>query len=96
MGEGWKPNLRLVSVVNSLYYLLSDPNPNNVFNDPRCLEAAKICSKHGFPMMSSKGQKASPDDTARFNIIPLPSGAHTQQSDKKDVVKFTILRPKRP
>ncbi len=47
-------------------------------------------------MMSSKGQKASQDDTARFNIIPLPSGAHTQQSDKKDVVKFTILRPKRP
>jgi hypothetical protein len=95
VGEGWKPNLRLVSVVNSLYYLLSDPNPNNVFNDPRCLEAAKICSKHGFPMMSTKEKKLSQADTARFNIIPLPSHS-ADQSEKKDIVKFTILRPKRP
>jgi len=45
LGEEWKPTLKLASVVNALYYLLSDPNPNNVFDDPKCLKAAEICRK---------------------------------------------------
>ncbi|MBS7650984.1 MAG: ubiquitin-conjugating enzyme E2 [Candidatus Bathyarchaeia archaeon] len=94
IGENWRPNLKLVSVVNALYYLLSDPNPNNVFDHPKCLEAAKICREHGFPKMR-RNLGAHESDTAKFNIIPVPavSGQKTQTGD---IVKFTILRPYKP
>lgn len=99
LGDNWKPNLKLVSVVNSMYYLLSDPNPDNVFNHPKCLEAAKICSEYGFPTMN-KPKRASEADTVRFNIIPIPAAARqldqSARADQKDTVRFTILRPSRP
>ena len=95
LGESWRPTLKLVSVVNSLYYLLSDPNPNNVFNHPKCLDAAKVCSKYDFPKMNPKEKKTSETDTVRFNIIPVPTLAAALMSPR-DVVRFTILRPSRP
>lgn len=95
IGEDWRPNLKLVSVVNSLYYLLSDPNPNNVFNHPKCLEAAKVCGEYGFPKMSKQQKKVSEQDTVRFNIIPVPA-LPERRTPQKDVVRFTILRPYRP
>ncbi|MEM4251618.1 MAG: ubiquitin-conjugating enzyme E2, partial [Candidatus Bathyarchaeia archaeon] len=94
LGESWRPNLKLVSVVNSLYYLLSDPNPNNVFNHPKCLEAAKVCRQYGFPKMNQHKQKRSESDIVRFNIIPLPAVA--SRNVARDTVRFTILRPRRP
>lgn len=96
LGESWRPNLKLVSVVNSLYYLLSDPNPNNVFNHPKCLDAAKVCSEYGFPKMNKHQQKkTSETDIVRFNIIPVPAMV-ARQPVQRDMVRFTILRPYRP
>jgi len=95
LAEVWKPTLKLVSVVNSLYYLLSDPNPNNVFNHPKCLDAAKVCNKYGFPKMNKQQRKTSERDTVRFNIIPIPAIASIPPT-QRDTVRFTILRPSRP
>ncbi|MGQ9543282.1 MAG: ubiquitin-conjugating enzyme E2 [Candidatus Bathyarchaeia archaeon] len=94
IGENWRPSLKLVSVVNALYYLLSDPNPDNVFDHPRCLEAAKVCSEYGFPKMR-RGRGTLESDTAKFNVIPVPT-VSGQKPHTGDVVKFTILRPYRP
>ncbi len=95
LGDSWKPNLKLVSIVNSLYYLLSDPNPDNVFNYPKCLQAAKVCGEFGFPKMNKPRKKASETDTVRFNVIAVPALA-ARQPPQRDVVRFTILRPYRP
>jgi hypothetical protein len=72
LGEGWRPDLKVVSVINSLYYLLSDPNPNNVFDHPNCIESAKVCRRYGFPKRGMQKKPVEPEDTLRFNIIPLP------------------------
>jgi len=86
LGDGWRPTLRMISVVNSLYYLLSDPNPNNVFDHPKCLEAARACRIHGFPK-HRRTQKSSPsEDIVRFNIIPVPG-----TTPRKDIVRFRIV-----
>ncbi len=86
LGKEWKPDLKLVSVVNSMYYLLVDPNPNDVWNHPKCLRAAEICRNYGFPKRGGEVKPAAPSDIVRFNIIPVP-----RVSRAKDVTKFKIL-----
>jgi hypothetical protein len=86
LGEGWRPDLKIVSVINALYYLLSDPNPDNVFDHPRCLEAAEICRKYGFP--KHRGERKE-EETVRFNIIPIPTVAPTTQ-DTGDILRFKL------
>ena len=93
LGENWKPNLRLVSVVNALYYLLSDPNPYNVFDNPKCLKAAEVCRAHGFPKMMAQEKTSQAADIARFNIVPVP-GTQPRLDDasrQSDIARFEIL-----
>lgn len=87
LGEQWKPNLKIVSIINSLFFLLVDPNPNNVFNHPKCLQAAKICRSYGFPKEKMVGKPAEPSDVVRFTVVPVP--------EPSDVVRFTVPSPKR-
>ncbi len=89
LGEGWRPDLKIVSVINSLYYLLTDPNPDNVFDHPRCLEAADICRKHGFPKY--KGERKEEEEKTKFNIIPIPGTApSTKTEESNDILRFKI------
>lgn len=81
LGEGWRPDLKVVSVINSLYYLLSDPNPNNVFDHPNCIESAKVCRRYGFPKRGMQKKPVEPEDTLRFNIIPLPRASLPQPDE---------------
>jgi hypothetical protein len=89
LGEKWDPRLRLISVVNALHYLLTDPNPQSVFDHPRALKAANICRSHGFPKMARNTQPKNPDDTVRFNIVPVPRIA-AAPSGPGDIVRFGI------
>ena len=89
IGEAWKPNLKLVSVVNALYYLLSEPNPLNVFDNPKCMKAAEACRKHGFPKRSNTKKSKDSRNVVRFNIMPVPDPSHVERSE--DTVHFTIL-----
>jgi hypothetical protein len=104
LGENWRPDLRLVSVINALYYLLADPNPNNVFKHSKCFQAAQVCRFYGFPKRGGEKKLALPSDVARFNIIPIPKGAESREEVKlteaaspalkgveEDVVRFKIL-----
>jgi len=91
LGEAWRPDLKVVSVINSLYYLLSDPNPNNVFDHPKCIEAAKVCRSYGFPNRGARKRLPEPEDIMRFNIIPVPGAAFAKPDD---ILSFTI--PGRP
>lgn len=87
LGEGWRPDLKIVSVINSLYYLLNDPNPDSVFDHPRCLEAAEICRKHGFPKYKGKKEK----EKMKFNIIPIPgTEPPTESQENGDILRFKI------
>jgi hypothetical protein len=89
LGDKWRPDLKLVSVLNALYYLLSDPNPENVFDHPSCLKAAKVCRSYGFPKMVSR--RVTPSDTLRFNIIPLPTIRQVRSPGMpRDIVRFRI------
>jgi hypothetical protein len=90
LGENWRPDLKLVSVVNALYYLLSDPNPDNVFDHPNCLKAASVCRSYGFPRMT-KRKAAQPDDLLRFNIVPIPQARPREPTPPGDVIRFRIL-----
>jgi hypothetical protein len=90
LGENWRPDLKLVSVVNALYYLLSDPNPDNVFDHPNCLKAANVCRSYGFPRMT-KRKAAQPDDVLRFNIVPIPQARPREPTPPGDVIRFRIL-----
>jgi hypothetical protein len=92
LGENWRPDLKIVSVVNSLYYLLSDPNPDNVFDHPTCLKAAQICRQHGFPKMKKKSNaQSAPNDVVRFNIVPVPQLARAPQFPSSDIVRFRVM-----
>lgn len=86
LGESWKPNLRLASVINALYYLLSDPNPTNVFDHPNCLKAAEVCRKYGFPKM---GERKVKEETAHVNVIPIPASCLTEKRD--EILRFKIV-----
>lgn len=90
LGENWRPDLKLVSVVNALYYLLSDPNPDNVFDHPNCLRAANICRSHGFPKMAKRKTPAQQNDLVRFNIVPIPQPPSKGQEPPGDVIRFRI------
>ena len=92
VGEEWKPSLKLVSVVNVLYYLLSDPNPNNVFDDPKCLKAAEICRKYSFPKRRIQ-KKAEENKVSRFNIMPVPRPSEAK--DSGETVQFIVLGKKK-
>jgi len=93
LGEKWDPRLKLISVVNALHYLLTDPNPQSVFDNPRALKAANVCRSYGFPKMAkSKGEKTErigDDDTMRFNVVPIPRFT-TAPSGPGDIVRFSI------
>jgi hypothetical protein len=90
LGENWRPDLKLVSVVNALYYLLSDPNPDNVFDYPDCLKAASVCRSYGFPRMT-KRKTSEHDDVLRFNIVPIPQARPRESTSPGDVIRFRIL-----
>lgn len=90
LGENWRPDLKLVSVVNALYYLLSDPNPDNVFDHPDCLKAASVCRSYGFPRMT-KRKTSQHDDLLRFNIVPIPQARPRESTPPGDVIRFRIL-----
>ena len=89
LGEKWDPRLRLISVVNALHYLLTDPNPQNVFDHPRALKAANICRSYDFPKMTKINRTKKADDTVRFNIVPVPV-MPTVPSEPGDVIRFHI------
>lgn len=90
LGENWRPDLKLVSVVNALYYLLSDPNPDNVFDHPNCLKAASVCRSYGFPRMSKRKTPAQQGDVLRFTIVPVPQAPSTHTTPPEDVIRFRI------
>ena len=90
LGEKWDPRLKLISVINALHYLLTDPNPQSVFNHPRALKAANVCRSYGFPKMTKNKQIDSGDDTVRFNIVPIPRRTAPVTPGAGDVVRFTI------
>jgi hypothetical protein len=50
LGKKWLPTTKLAAIINSLYYLLLDPNPYSAYRNKRCKEAAKICRMYGFPL----------------------------------------------
>ncbi len=89
LGEKWDPRLKLISVVNSLHYLLTDPNPQNVFDNPSALKAANVCRSYGFPKMAKPKVKKESDDIVRFNIVPVPRTS-TTPSDPGDVIRFNL------
>jgi len=93
LGEKWDPRLKLISVVNALHYLLTDPNPQSVFDHPRALKAANVCRSYGFPKMAKskteRSEKSEDEDMMRFNIVPIPRLAITQ-SRPGDIVRFSI------
>jgi hypothetical protein len=90
LGENWRPDLKLVSVVNALYYLLSDPNPDNVFDHPNCLKAASICRSYGFPKMSKRKATAQQGDLLRFTIVPVPQAPRRPTTPPQDIIHFRI------
>jgi len=90
LGENWRPDLKLVSVVNALYYLLSDPNPDNVFDHPNCLKAASVCRSYGFPKMSKRKSPAQEGDVLRFTIVPVPQAPSRETIPPGDVIRFRI------
>jgi hypothetical protein len=90
LGEKWDPRLKLISVVNALHYLLTDPNPQSVFDHPRSLKAASVCRSYGFPKMSkSEPQKNGDDDTVHFNVVPIPRISMAPLGPG-DIVRFRI------
>jgi hypothetical protein len=95
LGENWRPDLKLVSVVNALYYLLSDPNPDNVFDHPNCLKAASVCRSYGFPKMVKRKTTTQQGDLLRFNIVPIPREPRRETTPPGDVIRFRILERER-
>jgi len=91
LGENWRPDLKLVSIVNALYYLLSDPNPDNVFDHPNCLKAASVCRSYGFPKMTKRQTALQQGDLLRFNIVPIPQARPRESTPPGDVIRFRIL-----
>jgi hypothetical protein len=89
LGEKWDPRLKLISVVNALHYLLTDPNPQSVFDHPRSLKAANVCRSYGFPRMTKNPQSKVTDDTVHFNIVPIPR-ISTVPSGPGDIIRFSI------
>ena len=90
LGEKWDPRLKLISVVNSLHYLLTDPNPQNVFDHPNALKAATVCRSYGFPKMAKADrEKKHAEDIVRFNIVPVPALA-TRPMGPGDIIRFDI------
>jgi len=90
LGDKWDPRLKLISVVNALHYLLTDPNPQNVFDHPRALKAAAVCRSHGFPKMTKvKKTEASTSDIVRFNIVPIPRLVAPRPTPS-DIIRFRI------
>jgi hypothetical protein len=89
LGNKWDPRLKLISVVNSLHYLLTDPNPQNVFDHPRALKAANVCRSYGFPKMANTKKNEPVNDTVRFNIVPIPR-VQSKPSAPSDIVRFRI------
>jgi hypothetical protein len=91
LGENWRPDLKIVSVVNALYYLLSDPNPDNVFDHPNCLKAASVCRSYGFPKMAKRKATTQQNDLLRFDIVPVPQAQQRTPTPAGDVIRFRIL-----
>jgi len=90
LGDKWDPRLKLISVVNALHYLLTDPNPQNVFDHPRALKAATVCRSHGFPKMAKvKKSESTTNDTVRFNIVPIPRLV-APRATPSDIIRFRI------
>ncbi len=50
LGKKWLPNTKLAAVINSLHFLLLDPNPYSAYPNKRCKKVAKICRMFGFPL----------------------------------------------
>jgi ubiquitin-protein ligase len=90
LGEKWDPRLKLISVVNALHYLLTDPNPQSVFDNPRALKAANVCRSYGFPKMTNvKQNNKQADDIVRFNVVPVPR-IPNMTSETGDIIRFDI------
>lgn len=87
LGEKWDPKLKLISIVNALHYLLTDPNPQNVFDHPNCRKAAEVCRSYGFPKMAKPSEKKEAEDIVRFNIVPVP---RIPMPGAGDIIRFTL------
>lgn len=48
IGHEWKQKFTLSMVVNSLNFLLVNPNGGDPYNDDTCRKMAEICKQHGF------------------------------------------------
>jgi hypothetical protein len=86
LGRNWKPTLNLPTVVNSLSFLLVDPNPESVFDDPKCMQAAKVLKQYNFPRKSEEPAKSSLDEI-HFRIVSVPRNRPRQ---KGDIVHFKL------
>jgi hypothetical protein len=91
LGEKWDPRLKLISVVNALHYLLTDPNPKSVFDHPRALKAANVCRSYHFPKMANipTEKRNVDDDTVHFTIVPIPR-VSISPTGRGDIVRFSI------
>jgi len=99
LGKKWVPSTTLCLVVESLFFLLANPNPLNPWNNEICLKAANAVSQYGevrkqaeqdvFYLLPPEARPAGrPPDVVRFNILDLPKPASS------DVVRFSIPRHK--
>jgi len=101
LGEEWNPNTTIVSVINSLYFLLADPNPWDVYKHSTCLKSAEVLRKHGFPktkMMGKKDEDTQYRNVVQFEIVPPISEevpAKPKILEPSDIVRFTFPKRKK-
>lgn len=102
LGKDWNQNTTIVSVINSLYFLLTDPNPWDVYKHPRCLKSGEILRKYGFPRTRIIKKKDKEDiqyhDVAQPAITPpiseeIPTRPRIPKPS--DIVRFTFPKRKK-
>ena len=102
LGKAWSPNTTIVSVINSLYFLLTDPNPWDVYKHPTCLKSGEALREHGFPKTKKMEEKQKEGiqyhDVVRFTVMPtIPQEIPTKPkiSEPSDIVRFTFPKRKK-
>jgi len=95
LGNNWVPNTTLCLVIESLFFLLANPNPLNPWKHEASIKAANAVVRYGevrkqgekdvFYLGPSKAKPSGePSDIVRFNIVELP------KRDSSDIVRFSI------